>query len=94
MKSFHEADPGRIGGATRIARLVRRVVGASPRAAGRVNPRRKPEAAPMTHGPTGSTMRTSTADHRSRENEMDALTLLLLAIAILLTLDVAAAQLR
>jgi hypothetical protein len=47
----------------------------------------------MTGGPAGSTVRTSTADHRSWENEMDAMTLLLLAITILLTLDVAAAQL-
>ena len=48
----------------------------------------------MTGWGAGATLTPSTADHRSWENEMDAMTLLLLAITILLTLDVAAAQLR
>jgi hypothetical protein len=48
----------------------------------------------MSGQPAGSTVQTSTADHRTWENEMDAMTLLLLAITILFTLDVAAAQLR
>ena len=48
----------------------------------------------MTGSGASATVHPSTADHRTWENEMDAMTLLLLAISILLTLNIAAAQLR
>ena len=83
-----------IGDALRVAWAEPRVVGATPRPAGRASPRREAEDAPMTRRGARATVTSSTADHRSWENEMDAMTLMLLAISILLTLNVAAAQLR
>jgi hypothetical protein len=47
------------------------------------------------HGRTpGRTVAASTADHRSRRSQMDAMTQLLLAVAILLVLKIAAIELR
>jgi hypothetical protein len=79
----HEHRPG----LTRFGRGV-------PATMGRVNPQMDWVPASM-HGRTpGRTVAASTADHRSRRSQMDAMTQLLLAVAILFVLKIAAIELR
>jgi len=71
-----------------------RFVGAIPKSGGRVGPRMVSVPAPMPPPRAGRTVTASTADHRTWRSQMDAMTQLLLATAVLCVLKLAATQLR